>query len=167
MSQRLPLERLTVRPATVADAQAIGVCQRTCWRQAYRGLLSQEWLAAMDDAERAQMWRQALAESTAPNLTVAEIDDRVIGFAAAGTSNDDPPVRDLELYTLYVLDTEYGTGVGQSLFDAAVAGRPCSLWVAEGNARAIGFYRRQGFRADGARKQIEQWEGLTVIRMLR
>jgi len=48
-----------------------------------------------------------------------------------------------------------------------VAGRPCSLWVAEGNARAIGFYRRQGFRADGARKQIEQWEGLTVIRMLR
>jgi len=167
MSQRLPLERLTVRPATVADAQAIGVCLRTCWRQAYRGLLSQEWLAAMDDAERAQMWRQALAESTAPNLTVAEIDDRVIGFAAAGTSNDDPPVRDLELYALYVLESAYGTGLGQRLFDSAVSIRPCSLWVAEGNARAIAFYRRQGFRPDGASKRIVEWEGLAVIRMVR
>ena len=167
MNGRSPLDRVTIRLATVLDAPAIGACHDTCWRQAYRGLVSEELLVAPDDTPRAEMWHRALSERPRPTLVVAEIGDRVVGFAAAGTSNDDPPVRDLELYTLYVLDTEYGTGVGQSLFDAAVAGRPCSLWVAEGNARAIGFYRRQGFRADGARKQIEQWEGLTVIRMLR
>jgi L-amino acid N-acyltransferase YncA len=139
MNRRLPPDRVTIRRATVADAPAIGACHNTCWRQAYRGLVSEEWLAALDDTERSEMWHQALSESPHPTLVVAEIGQRVVGFAAAGTSNDDPPLRDLELYALYVLESEYGTGVGQRLFDAAVRVRPCSLWVAEGNARAIRF----------------------------
>jgi ribosomal protein S18 acetylase RimI-like enzyme len=168
MNRRLPPNRVTIRCATVADAPAIGACHITCWRQAYRGLVSEEWLAALDDAVRTEMWHQALSESPHPTLVVAEIGERVVGFAAAGTGNDDdPPLRDMELYALYVLESEYGTGVGQRLFDAAVRVRPCSLWVAEGNARAIRFYRRLGFRPDGTRKRIEQWEGLIVIRMLR
>jgi GNAT superfamily N-acetyltransferase len=73
----------------------------------------------------------------------------------------------VELYTLYILRPRYGTGIGQRLFDVAVGGKPCALWVAEANGRAISFYRRQGFRPDGASRRIEEWEGLPVIRMLR
>ena len=182
-----PLYHLTVRPATVADAPAIGACHNACWRQAYRGLLSPELLAAQDDAARADMWRRALSESTLSESTlsestlsestlsestgrvvvVAEMGDRMVGLAAAGRSNDEPPARERQLFALYVLRSVYGTGVGQRLFDTAVGVGPCSLWVAAANERAIGFYRRQGFRPDGARKRIEDWEGLPVIRMLR
>jgi len=167
VDHRLPMDRLTVRLATVADAPAIGACHNACWRRAYRGLVSPELLAAQDDGARADMWRRTLRESTGPTVVVAEIGDQLVGFAAAGRSNDEPPLRDLELYTLYILESAYGTGVGQGLFDAAVGVAPCSLWVAAANDRAIGFYRRQGFRPDGVRKRIEEWEGLRVIRMLR
>ena len=56
---------------------------------------------------------------------------------------------------------------GKPCFDGVVAGRPCSLWVAEGNARALAFYRRQGFQPDGTRKTVTEWEGLVTIRMVR
>jgi ribosomal protein S18 acetylase RimI-like enzyme len=161
------LDRLTVRLATVADAPAIGACHNACWRQAYRGLLSAELLAAQDDAARADMWHGALSESVGQTVVVAEMGDRIVGLAAAGKSGDEPAVRDRALYALYILESTYGTGVGQRLFDAAVGVERCSLWVAEANARAIAFYRRQGFRPDGARKRIEEWEGLPIIRMLR
>ena len=167
MSQWPPLDRLTVRLATVADAPAIGACHNACWRQAYRDLVSPELLAAQDGAARTDMWRRALSESTGQTVVVAEMGDRMVGLAAAGRCNDDPPVRDLELYALYVLQSVYGIGVGQRLFDAAVGAGPCSLWVAAANERAIGFYRRQGLRPDGAHKRIEEWEGLPIIRMLR
>jgi len=172
MSDRPPPDHLTVRRATLADAPAIGACHNACWRQAYRGLLSPELLAAQDDAARADMWRRALSESTlsesiGQTVVVAEMADHMVGLAAAGQSDDEPAVRDRALYALYILESAYGTGVGQRLFDAAVGVEPCSLWVAEANARAIGFYRRQGFRPDGARKRIEEWEGLPIIRMLR
>lgn len=165
MGQSPPLDRLTVRLATIADAPALGACHNACWRQAYRGLLSAELLAAQDDAARADMWRGALSESV--TVVVAEMGDRMVGLAAAGKSNDEPAVRDRQLYALYILESVYGTGVGQRLFDVAVGIGPCSLWVAAANGRAIGFYRRQGFRPDGARKRIEEWEGLPIIRMLR
>jgi hypothetical protein len=47
---------------------------------------------------------------------VAEIGERVVGFAAAGTGNDDPPLRDRELCALYVLEssTEPASGKGFS-----------------------------------------------------
>jgi len=167
MSPGLPLDHLTVRPATVADAAALGACHNACWRQAYRGLLSPELLAAQDDAARADGWRRALSDSIGQTVVVAEMGDRMVGLAAAGMTIDEQPVRDLELHVLYVLRSVYGTGVGQRLFDAAVGTGRCSLWVAAANARAIGFYRRQGFRPDGAHKRIEEWEGLPIIRMLR
>ncbi len=160
-------DHLTVRLATVADAAALGVCHTACWRQAYRGLLSPELLAAQDDAARADMWRRALSDSTGQTVVLAEMGDRMVGLAAAGLTNDEQPVRDLELHALYVLRSVYGTGVGQRLFDAAIGSGPCSLWVAAANAHAIGFYRRQGFQPDGARQRIEEWEGLPIIRMLR
>ena len=51
-----PLDRVTIRLATVLDAPAIGACHDTCWRQAYRGLVSEELLdragASLADAPR-------------------------------------------------------------------------------------------------------------------
>jgi GNAT superfamily N-acetyltransferase len=90
-----------------------------------------------------------------------------VGFAQAVPSRDDPPVRSLELATLYLRAAQHGSGLGQALLDAAVGDRPTSLWVVEANARARRFYERNGFTADGAREVLESWEGLVEVRLVR
>lgn len=54
-----------------------------------------------------------------------------------------------------------GCGSGGTCCNAA------SLWVAAGNSRAIGFYRRFGFEPDAAQDVLPDWENLPEIRMVR
>ncbi|HSU45963.1 MAG TPA: hypothetical protein VLJ40_03535 [Arthrobacter sp.] len=44
---------------------------------------------------------------------------------------------------------------------------PAEAWVAAGNSRAIGFYRRFGFEPDAAQDVLPDWENLPEIRMVR
>ncbi len=135
------------------------------WREAYADLLPSEFLAAMDPDEQSDYWRAA-ADRLA-DFWVAERDGDVVGFAVAGRPRDEHPPRHLELGLLYLLRTEYGSGAGQALLEAALGDRPASLWVAEGNPRAVAFYRRNGFEPDGSRQVEEQWGGMVSIRMVR
>lgn len=57
----------------------------------------------------------------------------------------------MELYAVYVRASQYGTGLGHRLLEAAIGDAPAYLWVFEANVRARGFYARQGFEPDGAR----------------
>lgn len=66
-------------------------------------------------------------------------------------ARDDAPA-DPELWACYVSDTAWGTGVSGRLLGVALPGS-AYLWVLRGNARAIAFYRKQGFALDGATKQ--------------
>ena len=68
---------------------------------------------------------------------------------------------------LYVLREHHGSGAGQALLDAVLGEEPAQLWVAEANPRAIRFYERNGFRADGATLTDPAVEDLREIRMVR
>jgi ribosomal protein S18 acetylase RimI-like enzyme len=63
-----------------------------------------------------------------------------------------------ELVAIYVDPDQWRSGAGTALMDAAaqrLAGLPYSevvLWTFAGNHRAIAFYERHGWRADGAEK---------------
>jgi ribosomal protein S18 acetylase RimI-like enzyme len=71
------------------------------------------------------------------------------------------------LWGLYLLASHQGLGLGRQLLEAALGSRAASLWVAAGNSRAIGFYRRFGFEPDGAEDRLASWEDLPEIRMVR
>ena len=155
----------TVRPATVEDADGIGAVHLASWRETYGGLLSPAFFAAREESRFQANWRRVL--DGGPDVVVAEAGGRVVGFASTGPSRDEPPVRPLELYSIYLRAAQHGSGLGQALLDAAVGDRPASLWVAEENPRAIAFYRRNGFAPDGARQVLEAWEGLAEVRLVR
>lgn len=59
---------------------------------------------------------------------------------------------------IYVTPNAWGRGGGRHLMDAAQASlkaagfTTATLWVLEANLRARGFYERQGWAPDGARK---------------
>ncbi|MDP2774662.1 MAG: GNAT family N-acetyltransferase [Nocardioides sp.] len=157
-------QEFVIRPAVPADAEKLAHLHLDVWDDAYTGLMPQEILddrrTAVD--QRVERWR-AILEADATTL-VAEADDGLIGFVSAGEGRDNDVDTDLELKALYVRAAWWGTGVGFTLFQQAVGDRAAYLWVLASNARAIGFYERQGFRLDGV--EDEHDEGLHV-RMVR
>lgn len=44
---------------------------------------------------------------------------------------------------------------------------PAQLWVARDNPRAYAFYRRNGFRPDGAEQVMPEAEGFVEVRLVR
>ena len=155
-----------VRPATRDDAAGIGACHLACWRETYGGLLSPAFFAALSLERFTANWQRLLAQPD-DGTVVAEVGGEVVGLARGGPSRDEPPVRPLELHTIYLRAAQHGTGSGQALLGAAIGSAPTSLWVAEANPRARRFYARNGFAPDGARQVLESWEGLVEVRLVR
>jgi ribosomal protein S18 acetylase RimI-like enzyme len=65
-----------------------------------------------------------------------------------------------------VLAAEHGTGAGGGLLAAVIGNDHAGLWVADPNPRAQAFYRKHGFRPDGARKHDRDLD-IDEIRMVR
>lgn len=141
-----------VRPASVSDADRIARVHVQAWQEAYAHLLPASFLATLDVDARADRWRTIIADAET-DVFLATIDDVVVGWASAGPGRDHEAPRDRELEGIYVLASTYGSGAGQALLDGAIGDAPAYLWMADDNPRAEGFYRRNGFRRDGATKR--------------
>jgi len=163
------LRAVNVRTASLPDAAAVAQVHHATWVTTYGALLPPEFWATATLERRVATWQRWLANGAAP--LVAEVDGAVVGIAMAGESveqEDILPVRDAQLYLLYVLAEHHGTGVGQALLDAVLPpGTPAQLWVAEDNPRARRFYERNGFRVEGARVVDTTMADLAEIRMVR
>ena len=155
-----------IRPAVADDAEGIGRMHVQSHRETYAAVLSPAFLAAMSIDERIERWRGMLAAGDSEHW-VAVDGGEIVGFVTSGRSRDTPPARDLELYSLYILASHHGTGLGSRLLDAAIGRHPASLWVVAGNDRALSFYRRNGFREDGQTVLYETWGDSTGLRMVR
>ena len=120
------------------------------WQEAYPGLVSPAYLEKLS-LEKCE----EIAFRRPKNTLVAKDGERVLGFVCYG-GGDDPDTG--EIFALYVLAAYYGTGLGRRLMDAGLERlRDCPevrLWVLQGNARAIRFYEKCGFRPDGAEKEL-------------
>jgi ribosomal protein S18 acetylase RimI-like enzyme len=155
-----------VRPPRVEDAAAVAHVNVAAWRYTYAHLLSPDFLAALDEQQFTERYKRRFADRT-EGFVVLEVDGEVRGYAMAGAPESDDDPRDLQLYMIYQLPSEHGSGSGQALLDAVLGDRPAFLWVAEDNPRTIAFYRRNRFEPDGATESIERWESLPTIRMVR
>jgi GNAT superfamily N-acetyltransferase len=144
-----------IRPATVADAPAIGEIHVRSWQAAYAGLIPADFLARLSAEPRAASWGQNIGEG-GPVL-VAEEDGVIAGFAAYG---------DDRLYALYLLPEYWGRGIGRVLHDRVVekmSGDSAVLWVLSTNERAKAFYVRQGWVDDGATQTETIDEGRVTL----
>jgi ribosomal protein S18 acetylase RimI-like enzyme len=151
---------VTVRPAAVADAPAMGRLVVRAWQAAYRGQMPDDYLDGLRAEDRAAYWDGVLRrEDRRGAVLVVERAGEVVGFAAAGPSRD--PEGAGELYAINVDPAHWGTGAGRAVLEAAQAelGRmgfaESVLWVLPGNARARRFYELAGWTADGTERASE------------
>jgi len=138
-----------IRRATEDDAAGIARVQVETWRAAYADALPSETLRDIDVARRAEQWRGWLGGAS--STFVGEVDGEIRGFTGVGEAREEPGVG--ELYTIYVLPSDWGTGLGTSLIERAeqelrARGFGSALLdVLAENPRARRFYERQGWRA--------------------
>lgn len=139
-----------------------------CWQETYRGLMSD---TVLDDpgflAARERFWTAALTDERyrENRIAVAERDGELVGVAMSGPPLDPGATWARQLYVLYVYAADHGTGAGPALLEAVVdPEESVALWVADPNPRALAFYVKHGFVADGS-GQVDG--GVREIRMVR
>ena len=161
---------LSLRPATCKDAALIASIHSSSWQAAYRGLLSDAFLDGEVTRERTAYWEARL---NAPGgerriVLIAQLADEPIGFVCVERQPES--VWGVLLDNLHALPGYQGIGVGKLLMRAAEDWARAQgetqlyLYVLEGNAPAIGFYERQGWRFVGAEPDHMGGVDITALR---
>jgi GNAT superfamily N-acetyltransferase len=165
---------ITVRTATIADAEAITDAHVAAWQSAYRGIMPDRYLddLAKDRASRTASHRIHIALPDDPRSfhLVSEYDGDVVGWLSGGPSRDDGggAAATGEVWAIYIHPDYWRSGVGSALMTVALQRladdgySEAVLWVFEANTRARGFYERFAWRPDGATEIFERGGGQAV-----
>lgn len=167
---------ITIRPAELADAPAMG----TVWHRAalvgYDGIIPPSAPPIPSADEVAEEWRRSIEDESTGALVLvacaaAVPDGPVVGTIAIVPDPDDSSRG--QITGLYVDPGHWGRGIGGALHDAALdhlrwAGyRMALLWVLEGNLRARAMFERWGWQVTGGRRtEIAGVDELCYLRSL-
>ena len=148
-----------IRRARHGDAAAIAKVYVESWRATYPGLVPDGYLLALSEPATAERWRTRLAASgkaggeaggEAGGAWVAlERRQGLVGFASCGPQRTALEGYGGELYTLYLLDSAQGRGLGRRLLAAVAADLMAKdvegmvTWVLRDNPSRW-FYERLG-----------------------
>ena len=157
-----------MRAAQVEDAPELARVQNDSWRATYRGLMPAEILD--DPSTLARMiafYQKALSDPNSQLRIATALTEsgRIIGVAQAGPPRDADAHWSQQLDVIYTDAAYHGQGVSAKLIAAVLdLDKSAAVWTAKLNPRAIAFYQKHGFVADGARLN---YHGTPAIRMLR
>ena len=166
---------IEVREATPEDTEAIVSVTEAGWREGYREIVDRTKLGELP----ADRWRHevgvGLRRPVGDAFTyVAEVDGAFAGYcfvAAPGRDADLGP-EVAEVVAMYVDPSQWRRGIGAALMSESIKRLQrlpydeAVLWTFRENARAIAFYERFAWQADGAEK-IHSRSGEPAIRMRR
>ena len=162
------------RQPSPADAERLGRMHYASCRDAYSSFLPSEFWGEATEQRWISSWVKDLQSPQSGSATwIALRDGEILGFVTVGPARQNPtagtPVRDRELWSIYVRAAEYGSGLADRLMETVLPQHaPAELWVFEANDRARRFYSRRGFEPDGARHVFgPEFGHQAEIRMVR
>jgi ribosomal protein S18 acetylase RimI-like enzyme len=165
-----------LREARRGDELPVAELHVRSWQEAYSGLMPAEFLAALDPRDRAGRYRFESAEGPTTVLAVdrdGDGEEELLGFASFGRSRDHDLPDHGEIGALYVDPTRHRGGIGRLLMVearrrlAADGYAEAFLWVLDGNDRAREFYEREGWVADGARREENPYDIVSNVSRFR
>jgi L-amino acid N-acyltransferase YncA len=104
---------ISIRPATEHDVVAISHVHVQSWRTTYAGIVPEEYLANLNEAERVFLWREWLTRDI--RVYVADLDGEIVGFISGGAIREPVQTYDAELYAIYLLEQAQRQGIGTAL----------------------------------------------------
>lgn len=148
---------MTIRPAHLDDARSIAELHVVVWRHTYHALAPAKAFVMLDEEHRFLGWHERLAAPGDGHVVmVAEGDNGLVGFTAAGEPSQPIFGERSEIKQLYVDPAHKRRGIGRALL-AALADRlaghgrkGAALGVVAGNGPAIAFYEALGARQVGS-----------------
>jgi ribosomal protein S18 acetylase RimI-like enzyme len=153
-------------PAGPADAEALARIHVASWRETYRGLLPDAYLARMSEEAHARRFTHALMHPGQDEVTLAAATrSGLVGYAQGGPSRRRTPGEG-EIATLYVLRAAQRHGLGRRLLIetaralAARGARSLVISVLRDNLAARGFYEHLGGVAEPPRLEPGPGGGL-------
>jgi L-amino acid N-acyltransferase YncA len=138
---------VSVRAATEQDASAISHVHIQSWLTTYAGIVPDDYLSSLNEAERVPLWREWLARDI--HVYVAELDGEVVGFISGGQIREPLQEYDAELFAIYLLQRAQGIGIGTALLKKladslnAKGFKSMAVWVLQNNP-SIRFYEKSG-----------------------
>lgn len=150
-----------IRAAKEGDAPEIANVHLNSWREAYRGLLPQEFLDQLPLTFKRRMsnWERTIRENK-NILTVAEAPGGLVGFSIFNEPRDKRFQDHQELSAIYLFEKWKGKGIGHALLRLGMnelinkGATKAYCWVLEANSTRR-FYERTGARPTGLTKDDE------------
>src|SRR5258708_36422890 len=99
-----------VRAAKEQDASAIAHVHIQSWLTTYSGIVPEDYLASLNEAERVLLWQDWLTRDI--QVYVAEQDGELVGFISGGQIREPLQRYDAELFAIYLVDRAQGRGLG-------------------------------------------------------
>ena len=150
----LPPQAFDLRAAKPGDAGALGALHCQAWRETYPGLLPAAMLQSLSPEKSAARF----AQEGCRDMLLAFCGGEPAGFCGFGPWRAGPGAAEGEIIGLYVLKAYQRRGVGTALLRAALAALAVrgldrvSLWVLDGNEKAVQSDERVGCAATGETK---------------
>jgi len=147
---------MTIRRASISDAETVGGIHVQSWNVAYRGIMPDDVIARTDLAYRTAFWAERIADPEWPVYLIEE-SGRCVAFCQMIPTRDadDDATRVGHITSIHVLPERRGFGFGRALMDhvldefARRGFAEVTLWVLQENKSARAFYEKYGFRQDG------------------
>jgi len=158
----MQFDEISLRPCTIEDADTLATIGSATFLESFAGILEgTSILMHCQHQHSPAAYRKYFAQpETQAWLAVVQPGDAPVGYAmhtAPDLPLSDITVRDIELKRIYVFTRFQRHGTGSLLFHRTLAAareagkQRLLLGVHAGNARALAFYRSNGFAQVGVR----------------
>ncbi|MBR7782901.1 GNAT family N-acetyltransferase [Undibacterium luofuense] len=144
------IKEVSLRRATVADAEAIAAVRVEGWQTAYRGMIPDQYLDEMLVDDHVLYWKRILqalpAAADKACVYVAESEGHVIGFVSATLLAEPKHGYHAELGALYIRPQWQRAGIGRRMMHKVartLQSWNCAdlvVWVLSDNRLARNFY---------------------------
>jgi len=150
---------IRLRPGAYEDAAALARVHVATWRDAYADILPTDMLVGLSEARQTAYWRAALMRRRAnETITVALVDDELVGFGTCGPARGRRAKRTGEVQMLYLLPDFQELGLGRAMLRALFAAlrrhgmARAIIWVVAKNPARF-FYQAMGGEAQAERTE--------------